>query len=229
MNKTKTAIISLGGSLIVPNKIDVVYLKRFKKFIEKNINNGWRFIIVTGGGMTSRKYQEAAGKVVKLSDDDLDWLGIHTTKLNAHLMRSIFRKDAHPVLSKNPEQLFKSKKPILIASGWKPGWSTDYVSVKMAETYGGTTVLNLSNIDYVYTSDPRKNSDAKKVTDITWSAFQKIVGTKWVPGANLPFDPIASKLAKKMSLDVFILQGKDLSNIEKVLLGKPFKGTHIHT
>ena len=229
MKQTKTAIISLGGSLIVPNNIDVRFLKNFKKFIEKNIKNGWRFIIVTGGGVTSRKYQEAAGKVVTLSDDDLDWLGIHTTRLNAHLMRSIFRKNAHPVVSKNPERLFKSKKPILIASGWKPGWSTDFVSVKMAQTYGGSTILNLSNIDYVYSADPRKDKTAKKIEDITWVEFQKIVGTKWIPGANLPFDPIASKLAKKMNLDVYILQGRDILNIEKALSGRPFKGTHIHS
>ena len=228
MNSKKIVVISLGGSLIVPGAIDVAYLKKLKLFIEKYIKKGWRFIIVTGGGKTSRRYQEAAGKVTKLSDEDLDWLGIHTTKLNAHLLRAIFRKDAHPVLSKNPEIKFFFERPLLIASGWKPGWSTDYVSVKMAETYGVHTVLNLSNIDYVYTSDPKKNKGAKKIKDTTWSAFQNIVGTKWIPGTNLPFDPIASKLAKKLGLDVYIVQGKDLKNIENVLKGKQFKGTHIH-
>lgn len=228
MHTKKFAILSLGGSLIVPDAIDTAFLKRFKKFIEQHIKKGWRFIIVTGGGKTSRRYQAAAGSVVTLSDEDLDWLGIHATRLNAHLMRTIFRQHAYPVMSKNPERKIRTKKPIIVASGWQPGWSTDYVSVKMCKTYGINTVVNLSNIDYAYTADPKKDKRAEKIDDITWSSFQKIVGTTWQPGANLPFDPIASTLAKKQKLDVYILNGTKLDNVARLLSGKKYKGTHIH-
>ena len=73
-----------------------------------------------------------------------------------------------------------------------------------------------------------EDPEAEKIEDITWSNFQSIVGTEWVPGANLPFDPIATILAKKLNLDVYILEGKNLSNIENALKEKRFTGTHIH-
>ena len=40
-----------------------------------------RTIIVVGGGRTARQYQDAANRLVKLADEDVDWLGIHATRL----------------------------------------------------------------------------------------------------------------------------------------------------
>ncbi|MDX8400245.1 MAG: hypothetical protein R8K20_08345, partial [Gallionellaceae bacterium] len=88
----KTYVISLGGSIIVPNgSIDVGYLKKFKKFIESRVKKGDSFVIITGGGGVAREYQRAARSVTDLTRDDLDWLGIHATRINAHLLRTIFR------------------------------------------------------------------------------------------------------------------------------------------
>ncbi|NTU99420.1 UMP kinase, partial [Candidatus Falkowbacteria bacterium] len=83
-------IISLGGSLIVPDQIDTAFLKAFKKLLESRIKEGERFILISGGGRTARNYQQAAKSVAKLHDDDVDWLGIHATRINAHLLRTIF-------------------------------------------------------------------------------------------------------------------------------------------
>ena len=92
----KTIVISLGGSIIVPGKIQVDFLKQFKEFILKFIKKDYRFIIVAGGGKICREYQDAAGKISSLNNEDKDWLGIHTTRLNAHLLRTIFKKEAYP-------------------------------------------------------------------------------------------------------------------------------------
>ena len=227
MISEKQAVLSLGGSLIVPSGIDTNFLNKFKRLVERKIQQGWKFIIVTGGGMTSRNYQVAAGKLVRMSNEDLDWLGIHATRLNAHLMRTIFRKYAYPVIVKNPRKKIKTAKSIIIASGWKPGWSTDYVAIEMCKTYMINTVINLSNIDYVYTADPKKDKHAQKIIEMTWIEFQKLLPKRWTPGANLPFDPIASKLARKIGTEVFIINGKNIKNLEKLLIQKPYKGTHI--
>lgn len=228
MKENKIIVLSLGGSLIAPQSgFDLVFLKSFKKFIENHIKNGFRFIIVCGGGYTARNYQAAAKQVGKLNSEDVDWIGIHSTRLNAHFMRTIFRQNAHAVVVKNPTIKLKWGKPILIAAGWKPGWSTDYDAVKLAELYGAKTVVNLSNIEYVYDKDPKKFKDAKKIEKISWKDFRKIVGDKWMPGANLPFDPVASKEAERAKLQVVVMKGEKLAELSEFLVNKKVNGTII--
>jgi uridylate kinase len=168
--KKKTVVISLGGSVIVPEEINEDLLKRFKNVIEQYIKKGYKFIIITGGGKTCRKYQSAAAKISKLTSDDIDWIGIHASRLNAHLVRTIFRKNAHPRINTNPhdlEDFYNFKESILVAAGWRPGFSTDYDAVILAKYFGIKKIINFSNIDYVCNKDPRKFPDAKKIEKIS--------------------------------------------------------------
>ena len=132
--------MSIGGSLIVPNGgIDTKFLSKLSSFIREQLanNSNRQFFLVVGGGSTARHYIDAGRQVVKheLSADDLDWLGIHASRLNAHLVRTIFREIAHPYIIKHYEIIRKVVEPVVIASGWKPGWSTDYDAVLLCEDY----------------------------------------------------------------------------------------------
>lgn len=234
MRNNKTIIISLGGSLIAPPAgIDWKFLKKFREIIINEIKNGKRFVIVAGGGHTARAYQNAANKVIKLTDDDKDWLGVHSTRLNAHLIKTIFRARAHPRVNKNPmtkedlKKHFAKGEKIMVAAGWRPGWSTDFVAVILAERLGAKTIINLSNIDYVYDKDPAEHKSAKKIKNISWQNFRKLVGNKWDPGLNAPFDPVASREAEKIGLEVMIMNGKKLNNLKNYLESKNWKGTVI--
>lgn len=231
MQKDKI-VISLGGSLIVPNGgIDITFLKKFNDFIRKQLahNHGRQFFIVAGGGATTRHYQEAAHNVIghELVAEDLDWIGIHATRLNAHLVRTIFRDIAHPYILKHYEIIRKVAEPLVVASGWKPGWSTDFCATMICEDYGVKTIINMSNIEMAYDSDPKTNPDAKPIKKITWEKFRKIVGNKWIPGMNLPFDPVASKKAQELGLKVVILKGDNFENLERYFAGRNFVGTVI--
>lgn len=223
-------VISVGGSLIVPGEIDTDFLAAFKQFVIRRIEKGDRFILIAGGGKTCRKYQDAASAVSGLDNEEKDWLGIHSTRLNAHLLRTIFKLWANPKVIKNFDtdlEHLKFDEKVLVGAGWKPGWSTDYIAVLLAEKYGAKDVINLSNIDYAYSEDPRVNPNAKKYENISWKEFREIVGESWDPGMNAPFDPIASKKADKLKLKVAIMNGKKLANLNDYLDGKKFKGTLI--
>jgi len=216
----KTFVISLGGSLIVPDEVDYNYLKKFKKVIDKYLAKGFKFIIVTGGGRTARKYQEIARKNKKISDEEADWLGIEATHENAYIVCSLFQDSK---FVKADSKKVSSK--VVVAGGWKPGWSTDYVAAYLAKKYGSRTIINLSNIDYAYNKDPKKYKGAKKLKNVSWKDFRAIVGNEWKPGMNAPFDPVASKLCEKNKFKVVIANGKKLKNLERILENKPFKGT----
>jgi len=225
-------IMSIGGSLIVPNGgIDTQFLQKLNTFVREQLakNKNRQFFLVCGGGAIARHYRDAGEEVIghELTRDDLDWLGIHATKLNAHLVRTIFRDLAHPYIIKHYDIIRKVTEPVVVAAGWKPGWSTDFDSVLLCEDYGVSEVLNLSNIDKVYNKDPKKFPDAKAIDKISWKDFRKIVGDEWIPGINAPFDPIASKKAEELGVKVVVLNGNNFENIENYLNGKKFTGTVI--
>jgi len=224
----KIIVLSLGGSIIIPKTgFEPKFLNNFKKMILAFTKKGKRFIIICGGGATCRNYQAAARSVGVASNKEMDLLGIQATRFNAFFVKTIFGKLAHPEITKAPEQKYNWKGKILIGAGWDPGWSSDYDAVALAKTYGAKTVINLSNIEYVYDSDPRQNPKAKKLVNISWKNFRKIVGNKWIPGANLPFDPIASRLADKNKIKVIVMNGNNLPEVKKAIEGKKFIGTMI--
>lgn len=224
-----TIVISVGGSLVVPNGgIDTGFLKSFKRLVHQQIKRGWRFVIVVGGGGTARQYQAAARSIGKLTPEDVDWLGIHSTRLNGHLMRSIFRDVAYPIMLKDPTTTLKRwHEPVLIAAGWKPGWSTDYVATRLAKRFDAKILINLSNIDYVYDKDPRNHHDAQAIKQIGWKEFRAMVGHTWDPGMNVPFDPVASRLAHHSGISVVLMNGKNLPNLQRFFAKKVFAGTII--
>jgi len=195
---------------------------------------------VTGGGKISRLYQGAAVKIIKLPYEEVDWLGIQATRLNAHLLRTIFRKVAYPVvLDSNPPSTLPAslgpypKKPVknnwkvLIGAGWRPGWSTDYIAVLLAKRFKVKEIIDAGNILFVYNEDLLKYKNALAIKRISWKDYRKLVAPKWIPGLAAPIDPIATKLAQKLKIRALIIKGTELKNLEKVISGKKFKGTLI--
>jgi uridylate kinase len=236
----ETIIISLGGSLVVPDNIDIEFLKNFKKVLQKYFKK-FNFVILVGGGKVCRNYQKALSEF-KVEYEQKDWIGIYVSRLNAELVKNIFGKDADKKIITNPTKKIKTNKKVIVGAGWKPGWSTDYVSVLVSKTYGVKTIINLTNIDYVYdlpalptgqaggrqAKIPADFENAKPFKNINWKDFQKIVGTKWTPGLSAPFDPRASLLAGKNKMKVVIINGKNLERLESFLNSKPFIGTIIN-
>ncbi len=227
--KNMPVVISLGGSLVVPSSgIDTDFLSRFRRLILAEIKRGKRFILIVGGGSTARAYMNAAKQVVPLRSDDMDWLGIHATRINGHLLRTVFRTVAHPVMLKDPNEPALWSESVLVAAGWKPGRSTDDIAVRLAIRFRACLILNLTNIDRVYDKDPAKYPNASPFDRVDWKTFKKIVGNKWTPGSNAPFDPIASRAASQAGLTVVIARGTDLANVKNILDDKPFVGTTVH-
>ncbi len=225
-NKPLT-VISLGGSMIVPDLPDVHFVKTFVEIIKKRVKLGQRFIIVTGGGKTCRNYQQALSEILPISNDTNDWMGIYTTHFNAQFMRLAFGKLAEKQIAVRFGKKVPFTAPVLIAAGEKPGHSTDFDAVLLAKMFKTKHVVNISNIDFVYTADPRKNPDAKALPQLTWKEYIALLPKKWTPGFSSPFDMKAAALAKSAKLTVSIVNGKLFDDIEKAIDGKPFRGSVI--
>ncbi len=218
-------IISLGGSLVAPNDIDTVFLKVFKKAIVKNLDKK-RFFVFVGGGKVCRNYQNALLEF-GADNNERDLMGIDVSKLNARIVKQAFGELAFSEIITNPTKKINTRKDVVVAGGWKPGWSTDYCAVTLAKNMGIKTIVNLTNIDYVYDKNPTKFKNAKAFKEIDWKNFRKIVGNKWSPGLSMPFDPRASRDAEILKIKVAVINGKHLDRLENFLNGKEFIGTTI--
>jgi uridylate kinase len=219
-------VISLGGSLFfTADGIDIDFLKLFKEVVLLRVAAGDRFVIVVGGGKTSRQYQRALEQV-DADNADRDWVGIYATRLNANFVRLMFGHKDSPEIFIDPEGSIPDA-PIVFGGGSQPGWSTDYVSTVAAKTVGAKKVINLTSASHVYDKDPSKFSDAKSFDDLTWAAYKTLIPTDWNPGMHTPFDPRAAREAEANGTEVLVI-GKDIKNFEAVLGGKPFVGTRIH-
>lgn len=225
-------VLSVGGSIIAPENPDSEFLKQFSLLVRAWLNEDStrKLILVAGGGGPARAYQNAYKKVMEnissFSADEADWIGIMATRLNAELLRAIFSDLCNEPVVYDPTQCDFTGR-VLVAAGWKPGFSTDTDAVYLAEKFGAKVVVNLSNIEKVYTDDPKKNPEAKPIDSISWTDFRKIVGDEWQPGKNCPFDPIASKKAQAAGLTVICAGGKNIENIRHILDDKKFIGTVI--
>jgi uridylate kinase len=219
-------IISLGGSLINPDKIDIDFLRNFRDIILKYTKKD-SVAILCGGGKPAREYVESVKKLVDTSNEEADMIGIMATRLNAELVRVMFGRNAYEKVIYDPTQKINTDKRIIIGAGWLPGCTTDTDAVLLAENLHATQVINLTNIDYVYDKDPRKYNDAHPFLKLTWKEFRKLMDNKYCPGIHAPFDPVASKKAEKIKLKVIILNGKNLCNLQHFLDGKEFIGTTI--
>ncbi len=227
MPKSSCFIVSVGGSLLAPKQgINWRFLKQLRALLLTQTKQGKKFFLVAGGGVVAREYVAAIRRIIAVRPQDQDWLGIQATRLNAHLLRTVLFDIAYQKIIKDPTIRLRTSKKIVVAGGWKPGFSTDYVAVLLAHTYKVKTVINLTNTDYVYNKDPRQYKNAQPIKEISWAEFSKIIPSKWKPGLNAPFDPVAAKKAQSLGLKVIIMSGKT-NDLEKYLAGSQPRGTII--
>ncbi len=241
--KENLVVVSLGGSVVYPygdkynNGLDIAFLRDLRQFLLAQVKTGMRFVIVVGGGKSCRIYQKAARDVMgeKKNNNDLDWIGIQATRMNALFVAKILREISFPqILDHEPGKkeigvFLKSSKRVLMVSGWEPGWSTDYDAMQCARIFGAKEIISASDAHFVCDKDPRKFEDAKPIKELTWSEYQKLIPSKWVPGLSTPVDPIAAKLAKKIKLTVKKIKGSDIESFRKAIEGDDFEGSIIHS
>ncbi len=222
-------VFSLGGSLVVPkNGIDIAFLNKMRKGIYSILELDFidKIILVIGGGKTSRDYIKAAKDLPKVKKDNLDQLGIIATKLNAELVKMFLQPRAYHKVLKDPKNI-PLQEELIIASGWKPGNSTDLNTVLWALSMNQNQVYNLTDVDQVYKKDPHKFPNAKAFEKLSWPEFKDIIGGDWKPGLSTPFGPMACKKASQENLKVVVLKGNDYDNIKKCIQGKDCTATVI--
>lgn len=223
----ETIVISMGGSLLIPEGIDISFIKKLKEMVIELINQKYQIALVIGGGKTCRYYQAAAREFPHTTNTDLDWIGIKTIHLNCEFMLRIFSDlDVHKEIVLKPKDVHNISSSLIIVGAWEPGCSSDTDAVEIAIASKAKRIINFSNIAYVYNNDPRTHPDAQILKTLSWNEYRNLIPHEWTPGMSTPFDPIASKKAEEKNFTVAVL-GASIENIIHYLSGKSFEGTII--
>jgi uridylate kinase len=226
--KKEVKVLSLGGSLIVPEKIDVKFLKKFREVLNRN-SRKYKFVIVCGGGTVARKYISAL-KELELNEEFQSLSGISATRMNARFMSYVFGKNPRmgiPHTMKDVKKYLKNQDVVFCgALEYKPKQTSDSTATEIALNLK-SDFINLTNVRGLYNKNPKKYKDAKFVPQASWrELFKMATREKFRPGQHFVIDQTAAKIILKHKIRTYIL-GKDLSQLDNLLKNKKFKGTTI--
>ncbi|MCX8158827.1 MAG: UMP kinase [Candidatus Pacearchaeota archaeon] len=225
----KVIVISLGGSLIVPEKINFNFLKKFRKELRKNYKK-YKFVVVCGGGSIARKYISILKHDNKSTKEE-SLAGIRATRMNALLLMQLFGKEANDTLPLDMKQvksnLAKNKVVFCGALRFTKNATSDTTAAKLAH-FLKCDFINITNVKGLYTDNPFENPKAKFIPYETWKEFEKrALRRKYHAGQHFVLDQDASTIIRKYKIKTYII-GQDTRNITKILQGKKFVGTLIY-
>jgi uridylate kinase len=224
----KVIVISLGGSQIIPDEINLPFLKKFKKII-LNHTKTHKFVIVTGGGSVARKYINALKKS-GINPTLQSLSGISATRMNARFMNYFFNSDSEHGIPHTKETLtsYLKKQDVIFCGAleYKPEQTSDSTAAEIAKTFE-SEFINITNVSGLYDKDPKKHANARLISKISWEDFDKMANKKaFSPGQHFVLDQTASAIIKKNKIKTYII-GTDLSQLNRIFLRKKFKGTLI--
>ena len=201
----KVVVISLGGSLIVPKKIDIEFLKEFRKVLLKN-KKKYKFVVVCGGGIIARTYINGLDQQPVRNKKYLQsLLGVSTTRLNARFMSYFFGIDTNEGIPHEMKEIKNliTKKNIVFCGAlrYEKNQTSDSTTAKLARFFN-CNFINLTNVSGLYDKNPKTHRSAKFIPEISHKDFLKMTRKmEFHPGQHFVLDQIAAKIIKKYKIN----------------------------
>jgi uridylate kinase len=221
----KTIVVSIGGSVVLSDEADAVFLKKLTALFLK-ISKEYKLYVIVGGGKIARKYIQL-GRDHGFDEDTLDVIGVDVTRVNARIITTLLGV-SNKEIPHTTDDAIKMNTPIVVMGGTGPRHSTDLVGAEIAEKTHAVRFVNATNVDGIYDKDPNKFKDAKQLKEVHIDDLIRQYGTTWKSaGKNIFMDEPALEIIKRAKIQTFIVNGKRLDQLESALFGKPFDGTTI--
>jgi len=227
--KKETIVLKLSGSLFFSKEFDLV-AAALRKVLRQKKN--LRLVVVTGGGKAAREYIDAA---VRFGADQssLDEIGIEVSRLNARVLIKALGSLAEDSVPNSLAELVEALevssrgKRAVVMGGLHPGQSTNAVGALVSEKLGAKMFLNATDVDGVYTKDPRKFKDAKRLSKVTAKQLGKILNTETMRAGGYDLmDPVALKLIERSMIKTQIIKCS-AKTITSILMYRKNLGTTI--
>lgn len=169
----KRVVVKLSGSVFSKGIKELIgFATIFNTLLSKDIQT----IVVTGGGEVARRYISLARELGR-DEASLDEMGIEISRLNAELLISAIKHGSYPIVPKNLTETvtYAESGRVVVSGGLHPGQSTNATSALIAEKLGASLFVNGTDVDGVYTKDPRKYPRAKIIKQISPRELLSIV------------------------------------------------------
>ncbi|MFH1470223.1 MAG: UMP kinase [Candidatus Micrarchaeota archaeon] len=219
-------VLSVGGSMINPGEPNSGFLRELARILLR-AHQKTQIAVVAGGGKPARIY---ANSIRELGGSQFmaDKAAILATRQNASLLISSLGKGAWPTVPETFEEaaLASASGKIVVMGGTIPGITTDTDAALLAELLGAGKLINISNVDGIYTSDPKKDKSAKKLQALSFQDLARLasLGDSRKPGENFVFDSFACKIIARSKIEAHFI-GSQISDIESAISGKGHNGS----
>ena len=215
------------GKFLFPLKLQTEKLKEYVKTFEELVGEGKRILIVTGGGEIAREYIRVA-RESGLDEATCDQLGIEVSRINAYLLLSMFKNLAYPEVPISLKELkrFFHHGKIVVLGGLTPGHSTTAVGALAAETIKADCYVIATDVDGIYTKDPKIYGDAEKLEVADTSEVFRLASQGKLWAGTYELDPLAIKVIERSKIPTYFIDGRKTENLKKVLAGEKI-GTYI--
>lgn len=219
-------VVSIGGSVLIPDDRDFDYLTRLAEMLIK-MSSQVKLYVVVGGGRVSRYYIEL-GRLLGTGEKSLDEMGVVVTRLNAKLLISALSGKANEV----PPNTVKDaaglgmKHKIVVMGGTTPGHTTDGVAAMLAESVKADRIVNATAVDGIYTKNPKEFEDAQKLDRLTFEELLEMTRTTdWKAGPSNIFDALGAEIIARSRIPLLVVDGRDLDILASAIVGDSGSGT----
>lgn len=217
----ESVAVSLGGSFLVKETGVDTQLTRDIAGVLTRAAEQKRILAVVGGGAVARRYIEGA-RALGAGETALDDLGIAVTRINARVLLAALPK-AYPLPPRTFDEAILASHtfPIVVMGGTHAGHTTDAVTVMLGDKARASRVVIATNVDGVYTADPKKDPKAKHLPRLTHEDLVRITGGGGVhAGSAGVIDPLGAKMLARSGLECAVVDGRDLKALEAAILGR---------
>lgn len=214
-------IVRVGGS-VVGSPLNASLINKYVTLLKDFKNQGHKVAAVVGGGSLAREFIKVAG-CLGLKEARKDWAAIHVSRLFAQLF-ALGLGDAGcgtvPVTLDEAEACMNIGK-IVVMGGLRPGMTTDTVAALVGERVKADLLVKGSNVDGIYTKDPRKFFDAKKLDKLQFEELGHLFDQiQHKAGINQVIDPEAVRILSKIKLKTIVVDGYDTANLVFAVEGR---------
>jgi len=233
--KFKRILLKISGEALMGNKkfgIDSRKLDDYSSEIKKIKNEGIEVAIVIGGGNIFRGIEAEKSGIERVQGDYMGMLAtvINSMALQSHLekigcdtrLMSGFNIDqvCEPFIRRKAIRHLEKNRIVIFGAGLgKPYFTTDSTASLRAIEIEANVVLKGTRVDGVYSSDPEKNKNAKRFTEITFDEVYR-------NNLNI-MDMTAFTLCKENKLPIIVFDMNKPGNLVSIIKGKKI-GTLIY-
>ncbi|MBE6570997.1 MAG: UMP kinase [Ruminococcaceae bacterium] len=226
MPKYKRILLKLSGEALSTGADGILnfdFIAKVAEKIKECADKGAQIAIVVGGGNIWR-----GKKGTQITRSRSDHIGMLATTINSLAMQTGLENAGLPAVTmtaipmiqiaepyvrdKAVEHLENGKAVIVACGTGSPFFSTDTAAVLRAVELDADAAFFAKNIDGVYTADPKKDPDAKKLDTVSYNDILK--------NDLAVIDSTAAAMGRENNLPILLFGLNEPENIVKAVMGE---------